>query len=57
MFRKLIMKSKEYKRLEAVLKITTRERDQAIKALARMQNMCEKLINNHKENLEGEAYD
>lgn len=57
MFRKLIMKSKEYKRLEAVLKITTRERDQAIKALARMQNKCEKLINNHKENLEGEAYD
>lgn len=57
MFRKLIMKSKEYKRLESVLEITTRERDRAIKALAHMQNKYEKLINNHKENLEGKAYD
>lgn len=57
MFRKLIMKSKEYKRLEDVLEITTRERDQAIEALACLQNKYEKLINNHKENLEGEAYD
>ena len=55
MFRKLIMKSKEYKRLEGVLEITTRERDQAIKALAVLQNKYEKLINNHKENLEGNA--
>lgn len=57
MFRKLIMKSKEYKRLEDVLEITTRERDQAIEALDCLQNKYEKLINNHKENLEGEAYD
>ena len=57
MFRKSIMKSKEYKRLEGVLEITTWERDQAIKALAVLQNKYEKLINNHKENLEGEAYD
>ena len=55
MFRKLIMKSKEYKRLESVLEITTYERDQAIKALAHLQNKCEKLINNHKENLEGDT--
>ena len=55
MIRKLIMKSIEYKRLEGVLEITTRERDQAIKALDVLQNKYEKLINNHKENLEGDT--
>ena len=55
MFRKLIMKSKEYKRLEHVLEITAWERDQAIKALDNLQNRYEKLINNYKENLEGDT--
>lgn len=44
MFRRLIMKSKEYKRLERVLQKTTREVDRYEVRLSKIQGLCDELL-------------
>lgn len=44
MFRRLIMKSKEYKRLERILQKTTREVDRYEMKLSKMQELCDELL-------------
>lgn len=44
MFRRLIMKSKEYKRLEHVLQKTTREVDRYEVRLSKIQGLCDELL-------------
>lgn len=44
MFRRLVMKSKEYKRLERILQKTTREVDRYEMKLSKMQELCDELL-------------
>lgn len=44
MIRRLIMKSKEYKRLERILQKTTREVDRYETKLSKMQGLCDELL-------------
>ena len=44
MFRRLIMKSKEYKRLERILQKTTKEVDRYEIKLSKMQELCDELL-------------
>lgn len=44
MFRRLIMKSKEYKRLERILQKMTREVDRHEMKLSKMQELCDELL-------------
>lgn len=44
MFRRLIMKSKEYKRLERILQKTTREVDRYETRLSKIQELCDEML-------------
>lgn len=44
MFRRLIMKSKEYKRLERILQKTTIEVDRYEMKLSKMQELCDEML-------------
>lgn len=44
MFRRLIMKSKEYQRLERILQKTTKEVDRYEIKLSKMQELCDELL-------------
>ena len=49
MFRRLIMKSKEYKRLERILQKMTREVDRYEMELSKMQELCDELLEEYYE--------
>lgn len=49
MFRRLIMKSKEYKRLERILQKMTREVDRYEMKLSKMQELCDELLEEYYE--------
>lgn len=49
MFRRLIMKSKEYKRLERILQKMTREVDRYEMKLSKIQELCDELLEEYYE--------